>query len=82
MTIETTYFSGTPCWTGAQAMVSGPLVWHRAPVGSDAAQNVSPWITVKKNEQELLSLQGIWEHEIEDIRKSTDDLCKIHFDCI
>lgn len=26
-----------PCWTCAQAMVIGPLVWHRVPVGSSSA---------------------------------------------
>lgn len=37
MTTEATYFSGMPCWTCAQAMVIGPLVWHRVPVGSSSA---------------------------------------------
>lgn len=46
VTTEATYFSGMPCWTAAQAMVNGPLVWHGAFCGQWRSSKC-PWITVK-----------------------------------
>lgn len=51
VTTEATYFSGMPCWTAAQAMVNGPLVWHGAFCGQWRSSKC-PWITVKTRKKD------------------------------
>lgn len=71
-TIETTYFTGMPCWIGAREMVSGPQLWHGAHVGSGAARNVSKWITVRRRTrlEKPAGNMGL-HHRIQDIRAVT-----------